>query len=140
MACDIFAHVEIKRNARWLHWNEAILARDYALFGRLAGVRDASVQPVAEPRGFPADASELTKLCFDRTGHGAHAASWLLAEEAGLVQQWFENRFIEGLAATPLWGTVLGNPIDAHLKWKSVSDTYAALGIEDVRVVFWFEG
>lgn len=140
MACDICTHIELKLNSRWLHWNEVTIVRDYPLFAKLAGVHDSSIAPVALPRGLPQDASELSRLCFDRPGRGAHTASWLLAAEAGRVQQWFDGRLAQRAASSPLWGTVLGNPIDAQLKWKDIGEAYVALGIQDVRVVFWFEG
>lgn len=66
MGCDIHMHLEFKDPkpnphiregaSPWRGWARIYMARDYELFGYLAGVR-SSVDPVVAPRGIPNDIS-----------------------------------------------------------------------------------
>lgn len=59
------------------------LARDYALFHRLAGVRGNTARdgdPIAPNRGFPRNASPETCKVFDH--HSLHSITWLSITEA----------------------------------------------------------
>ena len=62
MGCDIHVFVEYRRNGEWVQLGAFRPGRDYHMFGLLAGVRDESVSPVVEPRGFPDDCSFETWL------------------------------------------------------------------------------
>lgn len=56
--------------------------RSYGRFGFLADVRNYSdVDPITEPRGFPADASPEVRADYDGWGVDAHTPSWLTLEE-----------------------------------------------------------
>lgn len=138
MGCDIHVHVEIKRDGRWLHLNEVQVQRNYHLFGKMAGVRDEDAKPIAPPRGVPDDMSEITKLCYDRMGIDAHTPSWLTGAEAGEVEDWFEKTFPHRPGG-PLFGYVLGNYVNSHVKWEDTRKAFKEMGVEDVRVVFWFD-
>lgn len=90
MGADIHLHVE-RRDAAgvWRVLDPALFGspwRSYHVFNRLAGVRQEIVrargdmsEPIAEPRGLPADSPlfrELTEDDFDSYSH-----SWLLVSE-----------------------------------------------------------
>lgn len=64
--------------------------RDYKLFGVLAGVRDDSVQMIANPRGIPADATKLWKKYCNGWGDDMHSMSYLTLEEV-LVFSYGDN-------------------------------------------------
>lgn len=57
--------------------------RNYTLFSILAGVRDYSdkTKPVADPRGFPEDASPQTTNEYQRWEGDGHTHSWLTLQE-----------------------------------------------------------
>lgn len=71
MGCDIHAYLEFRDpkalnvngeiNTAWRGWGAVHLPRNYAIFGRLAGVR-TNATPVVEPRGVPED------MCFWTSG------------------------------------------------------------------------
>lgn len=122
MGCDIHAHVEVKINGKWEHYNAPYIGRDYELFGNLAGVRRLTT-PVVPPRGFPDDASEVTALDFRRWGVDAHTPSWLTRDEVLKVPAW-NTRDRE-------LGYLFGNG------WERFEDDEDPF--EDARLVFWFD-
>lgn len=110
MGCDIHMYVEYKRknyrddSEKWvsgdyfkpnpdfdgvdedenkferieLHGN-----RNYSLFSTLSGVRDytGTIEPVAEPKGIPEDASEYVKKEKEAWDGDGHTHSWLTLKE-----------------------------------------------------------
>lgn len=87
MGCDIHMFVETYELDRWVFREEVSYCRNYTLFGVLAGIRDAGVCPISEPRGEPADMSLNTEiplwvrvedLSYTR---GDHSHSWVTAKE-----------------------------------------------------------
>jgi hypothetical protein len=111
MGCDIHSLVEIRRVDRWeavtdrlfpmafpwngqTHTSEPFDWRSYGMFGFLADVRNYSyVPPLAQPRGFPLDLSELAQEQFSDDSD-YHSRSWLsLAELLAFdYSQTFEDR------------------------------------------------
>lgn len=61
---------------------EVYHGRDYDLFAALADVRNRGlIEPLAQPRGMPADAHELTKVYTERYGCDGHSHSWCTLQE-----------------------------------------------------------
>ena len=81
MGCDIHVHTEVKIDGVWHHYGNPWVARNYALFGLMAGVRDGEQEPIVQPRGLPANATELTVFCARKWGNDGHSHSWLGADE-----------------------------------------------------------
>ena len=123
MGCDIHCHSEVKIAGVWHHLNEIDVNRDYYLFSRLADVRQQLDTPQQYPvRGFPNDATLITRLDYESQGDDAHTPSWISAEEVEDLHEWYEEK---------VFGYLLGwNWMDEQLKDK---------GVEDARVVFWFD-
>ena len=91
MGCDIHPVVEVKIKGRWEKYCELEVGRDYVLFGKLAGVRDLSVNPISWPKGFPHNLSGLTSLYFnidDSDNNGFHDASYLTRTELSKLYRW----------------------------------------------------
>ena len=130
MACDIHCHVEVKIKGRWHHWNALSIGRNYILFGKMAGVRGADIEPVAEPRGIPDDATFLTKHDCLKWGEDGHSHSWLSAAEAKTVQEWLERGCPRW--GPPVFGYLFGHYIYSHLDGENC-------GVKDSRLVFWFD-
>lgn len=139
MGCDIHAHVEIKVDGKWHHYNHPDIGRNYWLFARMANVRnDGSIKPIAEPRGLPEDITFTTK--FDRKcwSSDGHSDSWLSAKEVAVLgpemetehkkynskdYYYYEKEF--GYLFGNSWDIGLGN---GHPKQ-----------LQDARLVFWFD-
>jgi hypothetical protein len=103
MGADIHAYAEAKIDSKWVPCGRVIYecveyapvsecpdtykfivdkvydGRDYALFGKLAGVRGGTA--IIKPRGFPDDASEKIRSHYDVWKGNAHTPTyWYLTE------------------------------------------------------------
>lgn len=125
MGCDIHAYVEVKVDGEWLQYSALCMARHYALFGRIAGVRDKDQTPIVKPRGLPKDLSKLVQLAADDWNGDAHTHGWLTDEEAEQINFEYGNEYLH----PPVFGYLFGN----DLRTRDIP------GIEDCRVVFWFD-
>jgi hypothetical protein len=146
MGCDIHAHMEVKINGQWHHAHMPPIRRSYDLFARMAGVRNANkgpgyIEPIAQPRGLPEDATFITNFHSDYMGSDGHSHSWLNCEELSSLIEWYDAKRKErepGKYVSP-WeyetlGYLFGNGWDVK---KYPSDFPA--GVEDTRIVFWFD-
>lgn len=86
MGCDIHWFIEVQQDDG--HWKSVPLGinddlgRNYRLFARLADVRNYDgEEPIAEPRGLPADVSDEVKKDSWEYGMDGHSHSWLSLEE-----------------------------------------------------------
>jgi hypothetical protein len=140
MGCDIHFHAEIKINGEWHHYNSPRVRRWYALFSKMANVRNGPVggdnydEPIDMPRGFPDDASVTTRCLYEFDGCDAHTPSWLTREEAVEVIQWFNDHTMDNRlnAEWDSFGYLFGNG------WNDVEEPKPE-GYEDARWVFWFD-
>ena len=151
MGCDIHSHAEKRDGDRWVSLDvEAFDDRDYGFFGWLAGVRNYSgLPPIAEDRGFPADASGNTAKSYDYWGIDAHSASWAsVAELSGVdYEQTIEDRRTTKQLGPNFWtGGATCEPGEGKketLREFLGPHYFAALKrLQDAgaeRVVFWFD-
>lgn len=128
MGCDIHLHVEIKVGGKWLHYNAPDIDRNYRLFTKMAGVRarDNEINPIAQPRGLPPDASETTQWEAKRWELDGHSHSYLTSAELTELRNW-------GLGDT--FGYLCGSSLDGMMEYP----TSYPPDLEDVRFVFWFD-
>jgi hypothetical protein len=149
MGCDIHFHIEVKMNGKWEHYGAPDIGRWYELFSILAGVR-GSGKPIVYPKGFPKDASVITKIDYDLWGRDAHTPSWLNSNEILKLEKWLEKRKEESISNpdTNEWADydleygILKTYFFGHsfTSWKKYDDIeYKPKEIEDVRFVFWFD-
>lgn len=130
MGCDIHVHGEILVRGRWLHSSNPSVDRHYSLFAKMAGVRNTQgIVPIAGPKGLPEDATESTLFDADTWVDDAHSHSWLGAKELGVLGDWLMKTHERGLY------TVLDYPFFG-CGWDSI---IGLEGVEDVRIVFWFD-
>ena len=147
MGCDIHFHSEVKRHGVWQHHSEANVRRSYALFAKMADVRNWSksgIVPISEPKGLPEDATELTKLHSEKYGIDGHSHSWLSANEISELhkfirdqknpKEWFgeDSWQFEHNNFPYFMGNHMSGFVDYPEDWKDA-------GIEDVRYVFFFD-
>lgn len=140
MGCDIHLHIEVKVNGKWEHWSAPNVNRSYRLFALMAGVRNYyEIAPVAQPKGFPEDASALTKFDYENWGADAHSTSWLSGEELDLLDSRLKETLqpddqYMGLEGDVFHTYVFGNGFNV----KKYPGDYP-VGVEDCRAVFWFD-
>lgn len=129
MGCDIHAHVEVKVSGKWEHYSAPVVDRNYRLFARMAGVRsNGDEEPVAEPRGIPDDISLITRMDYEHWGRDAHTPSWLKASEVAECGEYGERWW-------PIWGYIFQTNFAGWHKYPADRPK----GVEDVRLVFWFD-
>lgn len=145
MGCDIHLVVEIKLDGKWIGFNQLNVPRNYSLFCRMAGVRKRTliergdnIEPISEPRGFPHDASELSKLLWEEYRPDGHSQSWLSSSEIKDLIKWVEEQGWkpeEGFRwSAEYFGCLFGNPIE---RFKPFHIDHG--NIEDFRFLFWFD-
>jgi len=142
MGCDIHMHIEVKINGNWEHYAFPHISRRYRLFGKMAGVRDTSQDPISPPKGIPEDITTVTRVDLERYGNDGHHHSWFSYEEIVALDAWLaeqpklrESALENDLECDILnWTFLFGNSFSG-LK-KSPQDFPKS--VTDVRMVFWF--
>jgi hypothetical protein len=102
--------------------------RNYSLFGALAGVRDDSMELIADmDRGLPDDVSDELCDMFDEYGMDAHSANYLYLDEI------LESSYYKMLDSDL-------DELGVTYFFRDVVDALLDLGdSKDVRLVFWFD-
>jgi len=148
MGCDIHAHIEIKVTDEWHYYAPVDLWRDYAVFTKMAGVRDSglSIEPISLPKGLPINISFTTRFHTEYLGDDGHSHSWLSYVEMQELLRFFKDE-LDG--ACP-WGS---RREDNSHKWDDFGiwlfgNSISGFGehpksypekLEDIRMVFWFD-
>jgi hypothetical protein len=103
--------------------------RNYSLFGALAGVRDGSMELIADmDRGLPDDVSDELCNIFDEWGMDAHSANYLYLDE-------IMNSSYYKMSDSDLYEVGVGTYF-----FRDVVDALLDIGNpKDVRLVFWFD-
>lgn len=130
MACDIHAYIEVKIAGRWVCHSQPKMPRSYDLFSKIAGIRGGH-DPIVPPRGFPADASEITRIEYEYDGNDAHTPGWLTGAEMRAIDEWYAG---EGPRYVPVFGYVTGNP-----PWGVPEEEGYPAAYQEARLVFWFD-
>ena len=103
--------------------------RNYSLFGALAGVRDNSMELIADmDRGLPDDVSDELCNIFDEWGMDAHSANYLYVDE--IMDSYYYKMSDSDLDDLGLGTYFFRDVVDALLE---IGDP------KDVRLVFWFD-
>ena len=131
MGCDIHTHTERRDGNTWVSvplsppvWDW----RSYGLFGFIAGVRNCwAVKPIAQPRGFPEDASDEATSGFD--DWDGHTPSYLTLQEMLALD--YDAPIIDEEGERTTLRVFLGEPYFNDLARMQKA------GVE--RVVFWFD-
>lgn len=132
MGCDIHTFIEAKVDGKWHFAGTNRFGRDYGIFAELAGVRGAPAfgDPVAADRGLPGDVSFWVKKELDRWGEDAHSHSWMTWQEVSALAD--RCKPVDSGYLPRRFGFLLGNYVVDEEEWRDA-------GIEDVRIVFWFD-
>ena len=133
MGCDIHAFFEVKLKSKWHCYTQPNIARDYRLFGKMAGVRGDGRAAIAPGRGLPADISAVVQFEANHWEGDGHSHSWLTSPEIAELSEWLTH---EGGDMETDWGCYLvGNSFEDFEKYPAERPP----GLEGVRLVFWFD-
>lgn len=168
MGCDIHCYIEYRRKPphegieQWSGFGGRINpGRDYAMFGKLAGVRNYSeTQPIAEPRGYPDDAGYdanddywLYISDYDDDGHCTKDRAeeyikygsryrkdlignntWVSSPDWHSVSWLTPNEWEQAVTEAPAEHT-------DRVEYKTILDTMRSFERQgyDSRIVFWFD-
>ena len=134
MGCDIHAHLEVQLgDEKWHHWNEETITRAYFLFGKMAGVRDKEIEPIAQPRGEANEMSVETRFAYEYWKEDHHTPSWLESEDLRKLFAWLRS------AECPFPVSYIGE-IQEKYGFSSKCLYPDDYGFTDSRLVFWFDG
>ena len=117
-------------DGEWVYAGKLIGQRDYLSFGIMAGVRRLDVDCITiEPRGFPEDASAVLQQIAGYDGGDDfgdyHSHSYLSLEEIYEARDRYKEEESEE------W--------DFPEKYFCMEELLDIPGVEEVRVVFWFD-
>src|SRR5690606_4278241 len=126
---------------------EAKVKRNYALFAKMANVRNSAenpIEPISNPKGLPEDATELTKLHSEKYGTDGHSHSWLNAKEISELHKWIrDGKNPKEWFGEDSWRWehenmpyFMGNHLNVFVDYP---EDLEGCGIEDVRYVFFFD-
>ena len=130
MGCDIHLHTEVKIDGIWHHYGSPHIRRSYALFSKIADVRNCGDEPnpLTPHPGLPSDATELTKL--SRLLEDGDCEGWIDTRQIKELAKWFEDK-------NPYdpWG--LEGVFDFVFQngWAGIPNE----NVEDARFIFWFD-
>lgn len=139
MGCDIHLHIEVKINGEWLHYSNRHVDRHYALFAKMANVRNREneIVPISAPKGMPPDASTVTTFSYYEWDLDGHSYSWLSASEIAVLANWVKEQSWGSGAFyfEDMFGFLFGNSFPGFTKHPEDRPK----GLQDVRFVFWFD-
>lgn len=152
----------MKINGKWEHYSAPAIRRNYALFAKMANVRnDGSICHICQPKGLPDNLSIITRMAFDKDEPDAHSISWFNPEEIKEAtdfhiqtvcdvpdhipdeqySKYLEERAKKGCPDTrwldvhEQWGYLFGNHPGGFIEYREEFPPE----IEDVRLIFWFD-
>jgi hypothetical protein len=156
MGCDIHSYAEV-RNKETGKWEKAIAFttiddfdkdwykadvgdnpfnwRSYGMFGFLADVRNySSVPTIVEPRGIPEDVSDEINSEYEYWGYYSHTASHIYLRE--FVEYDYDKKFEDTRDGDAV---ITVREFLSEMFFQHIEDLKKLGGLDDVRVVFWFD-
>lgn len=137
MGCDMHAHVEVKKDGVWHHYNAPWIQRHYALFAKMAGVRHYEgdgIEPISEPKGVPDDITIVTQLDLKSWGCDAHSHSYLTRDEIEQLSGWYDK--LDQRETPGSFHRMAG--VFGYIDGESIEHCGDGM-FDDVRIVFWFD-
>lgn len=139
MGTDIHLVSELKIKGEWHCYTNPFILRNYRMFGYLAGVRNNFVKPVAYPKGIPDDISIVTRKLYEDWEGTRHTESWLGMEETEIFKELVIKDPEICINNLNIEEKFFGNFLFGNT-WDTESlEELKHLGIEDARIVFWFD-
>ena len=145
MGSTMHAHIEVKKDGKWLHFGAPDVQRDYLVFAVMTGERldsisekeKKSVKPVAKIHKMPKDVSEVTKFCYeqDKEGYALRNITVLTADDLWEVQKQL-NRLEEEMIAVDGPYDLEADIFHTYINGKALTSHQ---GWDDLRVIAWFD-
>lgn len=142
MGTTIHAHIEVKRNGRWLHFGAPNVKTDCLVFAAINGeglgyMRESArerIYPKASVVGLPSDISEVTQHCYlqNAANMHLHGEGALTSDDLYALQEHLkeinDNYCKRYDLEEDIFNTYInGNCIASHEGW------------DDARIVFWYD-
>lgn len=167
-AAELEKHVvEMEANELWVYEGWIYKNRSYALFAMLADVRNNyNYKPICQPKGLPADISDVVRREADRWGDDGHSHSWLTLQEL-LAYDWDQTATVTGWVTKDKaeqyrrtgkrpsswfyytsdrdnyeyisWQVKYSDHAKDFIDYSLLKLKQFACPPEDVRIVFWFD-
>ena len=141
MGCDVHVSIEVKLEGRWELLSHVRPDRNYRLFEFVAGVRGEEKNCRFAVRGFPEDASKLARMHYDSYGPDAHTPTHLNAVDIVRLEEW-GRATLTPRGHMPWWDLndylgcwLFGNSFGGFALYPDERPA----GIEDLRMIFWFD-
>lgn len=133
MGCDAHVFTEVRHKGKWLLYSQSRPNRNYELFEKMAGVRGDVENALVPPKGFPEDASDMTRIIYEYEGEDAHTPSYYTLMEIMKLEKWYRANIEDGFMWHTDFGYLFGNG------YEDMPNLENPPPIEDVRIVFWFD-
>ncbi len=140
MSTTMHAHIEVKKNGKWLHFGAPKGLTDGLVHAVINGVSidtfntHGRIHPVCRINSLPEDMTEITKICLeeDRKDYRIHDEGMLEACDIEKLQKELDNFRPEPLSHYDLehnifYTYICNGAIAAHR------------GFDDVRIIFWYD-
>lgn len=142
MGTEMHAHIEVLRNDVWYHFAAPILTNRIifaAINGKSIECFEESFQkkihPKASCKGFPSNASEVTKICYkhDEKACCLNGAGVLTSDDINALQDhlWKLHEY------EPRSHWMLEELFHTYINGGKIEDHH---GWDDARIVFWYDG
>jgi hypothetical protein len=164
MSRDMHAHVEVKIRDKWRYYGRWNFHPTYLktltmkmmcgelMKGDETGFDDKPIVPILkEARGLPKGLTYMTRYDHRRWADDAHHESWMTGAEVDRLVKWYDSQMAVRESGTGTWvnfehhviGYVFGNGWDVK-RWvdeaeREGQDNSYGPGVQDVRVIFWFD-
>ena len=136
MGCNIHGHIEVRQYPEhspnyWYSVHPITNYRNYIFYAVIADVRNGFDLPIiSKPKGLPNDVGMMAKIDSKEMGLDGHSHSWLTYDEL-LNYTWIYR--------TPDF--VVYDEVHPYFKalMSELDCLVNEFGVENVRVVFWFD-
>jgi hypothetical protein len=136
MGTDAHVFLEVMIDGKWHCHSIPDTSRNYTLFAIMADVRNYDkLDVIVQPKGLPEDLSTVVQKYANYWNDSSHSHSWFdYAEIQILYEQCHKHGIYSIFDIEYEWlGYLFGN------RWNSIESAQMFNGIQDVRMVFWFD-
>ena len=135
MYCAVEAHN--KKTGNWDCFGISQADRNYAMFSKIADVRNSEkeasyIEPIDDPRGWPADISDVAKTWKQDHDH-YHSDTWLDRAELESLEKWLNEK-----QENSLWEMLGFRHIKYLFNTKNNWRKAAFTRYDNLRVLFFF--
>ena len=146
MGTTMHAHIEVKKDGKWLHYGCPAIARNYLVFACINGMCKEAlegspkvyerIQPVAKTDKLPDDMTEITRICLDmdRSDYTLKGYGVLDAGDLYRLQKLLWS--IPGVKSGATEYDLEESFFKTYIGGGAIA---VARGFDDVRVIFWYD-